>query len=1179
MRTYALRARPLLLALSLSPRTTRILLSAPAPPTPPRRSLASDSGSPLAPTSADDEVWLGPVQARELSEGQKKVVAYRQKYICAGCECLLPPNHQVDHIKPLALGGHNGYSNLQALCVPCHARKTKEQRKLLLASRYAREAVAQSSAAANASSAGAAGAAAAAARASVTSTIDEIAISSLSLLRGMNQQQLAAVVCTDGPVRVAAGPGTGKTRVLTARIAHLVREVAVSPCRLLAVTFTNKAARELRERVTALIGPEDADAITMGTFHSLCLAMLRSDVERLPEELGYRRGFTVYDEDSSLKLMQKIKSRVEGGKATGAAKQTSEQAAKEEFSAGAVQSIISAAKNDGYDAATFRAQPPRRLAAMPTEQLALVGRVFTEYEATMRAENTVDFDDMLILATTLLRTSERTRLKYSRHWQHICVDEFQDTNGLQYQVVSLLGRDHKNVFVVGDADQAIYGWRGADIRNQARFDSEFVIRPLPQHVPARPLPASAYASVDALKQAISDLPLPRLPRTGGGRRLNLELNYRSRQAILDVAHSLLAPSYAHDPSAQLRLLSATTAARLAAPFVEVEAKPADSPSKRPEPARDLAAATPAPAHSKFRHSKFPDEDDGGARRGATEAGKEAETGVEASTPLASSTAEEMRDAVQIVAVEDAEQEADFVVDQILRLRDGLSLRANTPPTRARAKPPSIAILYRTNAQSMAFERRLVREGVPYVLAAQRSFYARKEVRDALSYLRLLRSNDTISLERIINVPPRKIGATTLATLHEAANQRQASLWQALELYALGDPLGAPAGACAAVVEGAAPEAAAAVAPLPKMSKAATEALCRFYELIMRFRVLSSAARPDEGSDTGRPTGGVAGELRGGVEGKQCAEAEDDPVNLKLVSTQLRRQFQTVDTAEAIGVLSGYGDTTAGRQPVASASGGEVAADRTRSSTSAESSDGLAEKGSGSEEIGSGSEEIVASPTDLSSLFRLLMVESGYEALAKADTESSRWRNLGELANLARERHVSELDEFLDQIALVSDVDALDAHGTQIVRDRSIVQLSTIHAAKGLEFDAVFVAGVEEGLLPHFYSSNSLDEVEEERRLRYVAMTRAKQHLVVTHAGARGRWGKFNFVEASRFLQDLPDTCERRALPPRPRGRWQDRTGGTDRAGGTDRPGPRFSGATSGRWRQRGGDEDFEDVDA
>ena len=237
----------------------------------------------------------------------------------------------------------------------------------------------------------------------------------------MNQQQLAAVVCTQGAVRVAAGPGTGKTRVLTARIAHLVRELAVPPHRLLAVTFTNKAARELRERVTALIGAAEADSITMGTFHSLCLAMLRADVDKLPGELGYRRGFIVYDEHASLKLVQKLKEKAEGGRPTGAAQQTAEQRATNELSAGAVQSIISAAKNEGYDAATFRAQPPRRLVTMPTEQLALIGRVFGEYEATMRAENTVDFDDMLLLTTTLLRTSERTRRKYARHWEHVCV--------------------------------------------------------------------------------------------------------------------------------------------------------------------------------------------------------------------------------------------------------------------------------------------------------------------------------------------------------------------------------------------------------------------------------------------------------------------------------------------------------------------------------------------------------------------------------------------------------------------------------------------------------------------------------------------------------------------------------------------------------------------------------------
>ncbi len=708
-------------------------------------------------------------------------------------------------------------------------------------------------------------------------------------------------------------------------------------------------------------------------------------------------------------------------------------------------------------------------------------------------------------------------------------DEFQDTNGMQYQIVSLLGRDHKNVFVVGDADQAIYGWRGADIRNQARFDSEFVIRPLPQPVPARPLPAAAYASVDALKRAITDLPLPQLPRTGGGRRLNLELNYRSRQAILDVAYSLLAPSYAHDPSSQLRLLSAAADASPVAPAAEVKAQPRHHAPKRQPAPRERE--TPVPPDVRW---VFPDdeEDDGMVERGAQDEGV-----VEAAPPLASSktSTEEMRDVVQVVAVEDAEQEADFVVGQILRLRDGLSLRADAPPLRKPAGPPSVAILYRTNAQSMAFERRLVREGVPYVLAAQRSFYARKEVRDALSYLRLLRSNDTISLERVINVPPRKIGATTLATLHEAANQRQVSLWCALEMYALGEP-GATAAAASGIIDDDGAQDAAVVAPLPKMSKAATGALRRFYELIMRFRTLSAVA-PEEANKEGEPTSPGKGPATGDGDGANT-EVDVETVKLKLVSTQLRREFQTVDTAEAIGVLSGYeeaSDSTIGKQSMAPDDGGDGTKDGSSSSVGSDGSNPVQPV----QAEGSSEGEAEETPTDLSSLFRLLMAESGYEALVKAETESSRWRNLGELANLARSRHVSELEEFLDQIALVSDVDALDAHGTQ-PRDRSIVQLSTIHGAKGLEFDAVFVAGVEEGLLPHYYSSSSPDEVEEERRLMYVAMTRAKKHLVVTHAGARGRWGKFNFVEASRFLQDLPDTCNRRSLPPRPRGRWRKR---------------------------------------
>ena len=225
-------SRPLLLAALLPPPRTspRVLLSATPPPQ--RRSLATDGPTP---SDDDNELWLGSVQPRALGEAQKKVVAYRQKYQCAGCDILLPPAYQVDHIKPLALGGHNGLSNLQALCVPCHARKTKEQRKLLLASGYARKELSAARAAAGNSAAGnqsriwsvqkKSPPPSSAAAPAPTTSLDEIAVSSLSLLRGMNQQQLAAVVCMDGPMRVAAGPGTGKTRVLTARIAHLVREV------------------------------------------------------------------------------------------------------------------------------------------------------------------------------------------------------------------------------------------------------------------------------------------------------------------------------------------------------------------------------------------------------------------------------------------------------------------------------------------------------------------------------------------------------------------------------------------------------------------------------------------------------------------------------------------------------------------------------------------------------------------------------------------------------------------------------------------------------------------------------------------------------------------------------------------------------------------------------------------
>ena len=291
---------------------------------PPRRRASSKVTIPgAAELVSEDTVFTGDVTPRLLSEKQKKVVAYRQKYKCAACDCLLPPAYQVDHIKPLALGGTNGLTNLQALCTQCHTSKTRQQRRAILDAGKLRAELA-SAAPFDAFDSNEydleADEAAAAAEAELADALtpppqqpqsfglNALELSSLRLLRGMNQQQLAAVVCTDGPMRVAAGPGTGKTRVLTARIAHLVVEAGVPARRVLAVTFTNKAARELRERITALIGPAAADGVTMGTFHSLCLAMLRVDIEKLPDGMGYRRGFTVYDEYASLKLIKKVRA-------------------------------------------------------------------------------------------------------------------------------------------------------------------------------------------------------------------------------------------------------------------------------------------------------------------------------------------------------------------------------------------------------------------------------------------------------------------------------------------------------------------------------------------------------------------------------------------------------------------------------------------------------------------------------------------------------------------------------------------------------------------------------------------------------------------------------------------------------------------------------------------------------
>ena len=684
-----------------------------------------------AQTSQADDADTFPLVAEPerrhlLSEATKKTVGYRQKWTCAACDCLLPPSYEVDHIVPLALGGGHGLTNLQALCKPCHAQKTRDQRRELLEARA--PATAERKEEKRRKRRGARrpppfpGAAPAADPAAADAGV-ALALSPLDLLRGMNQQQLYAVLRTNGTVRLAAGPGSGKTRVLTARIAHLIHTERVPPSRVLALTFTNKAARELRERITALLGPAASDQVTMGTFHSLCLSMLRNDIERLGPELPYRRGFAVYDADEALKLVRQLLAAE--GRAPpkkGAAVPTLEREGAE---ASQVQSAISYAKNRMLDAASFAAQYGAG---------SIVARVFARYEAELRARNVVDFDDMLTLSVALLRDVPEARAKYQRMWSHMHVDEFQDTNSPQYRVLALLGGGHSNVFAVGDADQAIYGWRGADAANQARLDDEFCVLEGPS-VPAAPLPPSAFDSGDALRAAVPAL-LPGLDcarppaddaddaaaAVAAGVRLRLELNYRSTQPVLDAAMALLRPAYA---------------AAAAAGFAS------DGQQQLQLVAAEKAAAT-----------------------------------VEAAAAAASARA---TGAVEVVEVADQEEEAVWVVEKLLAAR----ARARAAAAEGAPVPkPSSAILFRTNSQALPFERELLRQGVPYELLQARSFFQRKEIRDALSYLRLLVHDDALALERVINVPPRKIGATTWKALEAAAAERGDGVWAALERAAL-----------------------------------------------------------------------------------------------------------------------------------------------------------------------------------------------------------------------------------------------------------------------------------------------------------------------------------------------------------------------------------------------------------
>ena len=459
------------------------------------------------------------------------------------------------------------------------------------------------------------------------------------ILGRLNPEQARAVTTTDGPVLILAGAGSGKTRVLAHRIAYLVGVQRVPPFRILAVTFTNRAAGELRERIIRLVG-EAGKEVQAGTFHSICARVLRRD----GEAIGLDRRFVIYDTDDQQQLM-KLVLREEGLEAKG------------ETRPAAILGAISRAKNEMLDPGEI---PPLRLATGVTVQIARLARL---YVAALTKANALDFDDLLLDAVRLFDESPETLARYQERWRYLHVDEYQDTNRPQYLWIRALAAKHRNLAVVGDDDQSIYGWRGADIRNILDFERDW-----------------PDATV-----------------------IKLEQNYRSTQLILDAAHSVVSKNVARSDK---KLWTENARGRLIERF---------------------------------------------------EAYNE-------------------------------EEEAEWIVRRVEELTgtrgSALTRRADDGET---MKLRDIAVLYRTNAQSRAIEEACLRYGIRYQVVGGTRFYSRREVKDALAYLRVLRSDaDQVSFERVINVPARSIGDKTIAVIRAYVAREGVPFWLGLERAAEGE---------------------------------------------------------------------------------------------------------------------------------------------------------------------------------------------------------------------------------------------------------------------------------------------------------------------------------------------------------------------------------------------------------
>ena len=632
-----------------------------------------------------------------------------------------------------------------------------------------------------------------------------------NLLENLNDKQQEAVEYMAGPLLILAGAGSGKTRVLTYKIAYLLEKEIVKPWQILAITFTNKAAKEMKERIEALVGQVSND-MWLGTFHSVCVRILKREIELL----GYTRDFNIFDEIDKEKVIKEVMKKL--------------NIDEKVYPVGLIKSEISKAKEAMKDEVAYQKD------AMGDFRKEEIAKVYNMYQETLKKNNSIDFDDIIMLTVQLFLENPDRLLYYQNKFNYILVDEYQDTNKSQFLLISMLSSATGNICVVGDESQSIYGFRGADISNILNFEQEFP----------------------------------------NAKIVKLEENYRSTQNILNAANEVIKNN-----------------------------------------------------KSKIDKQLWTQNEEG--------------------------------DKIEYKTLNNEYEEVEYVVDEI----DDICRKEHENYS-------NFAVLFRTNAQARVLEEVFMKAGTPYKLIGGIKFYARKEIKDIISYLKLIQNtNDNIALKRIINEPKRGIGNTALDKLDALSSEKGMSIFEFIQ---------------------------------------------------------------DSNNLVGFRSAGNIMSFR-------------DMIN------ELIKEKDKIKVSE---------------------------------------------------------------------LIKKTLKDSGYEDMLNSEGTKEteiRFDNLMEFIGVAiefeNENAENSLGDFLDSIALVSDVDNLD-------ESTDAVTLMTMHSAKGLEFDNVFLVGMEEGLFPSKRSIEEDAQTEEERRLCYVAITRAKKHLFITNTKKRTLYGSTTYSTPSRFIDEIPD---------------------------------------------------------